>query len=337
MRAKLRSSYFAVSVAREAALAGGATDASSAPNAKPAKGARKAAAAAANPAADPVPVNGAQVGGLEPDDIGYLKALREAQVSAEQFNGVRTEAMAAAAADTAAAADKASAAAAKKQAATKAAEKVEAAAAAKAAKAEAQVNAAAGQASAAAAKKQAAEKVEYEKRQTKKRAEVAEKEAAVAQKAAAYEAAAKVEYEKREVTKREAQEKSAAETTAAELLKSKAALDASRYASAAVPVGGLLRTITRASDVEFPPPPRVWMSIHPEGKSCGHVRSRLECLLSLALLPGPERAGPVRANQAGREAVRRRPGAPQGAHRGRARHAIGTHFEHSFLEFRGIV
>ena len=31
-------------------------------------------------------------------------------------------------------------------------------------------------------------------------------------------------------------------------------------------------------------------SIHPEGKSCGHVRSRFECLLSVALLPGPIRS-----------------------------------------------
>ena len=97
MRAKLGSSLSAVSEAREKALAGGATDVPSTPNARPAKGARKAgtsaAAAAAIPAAVPVPVNGAQVEGLEPDDIGYLKALREAQVSAEKINGVRTEAI----------------------------------------------------------------------------------------------------------------------------------------------------------------------------------------------------------------------------------------------------
>ena len=37
-----------------------------------------------------------------------------------------------------------------------------------------------------------------------------------------------------------------------------------------------------STDVESPPPPptpRVCMSIHPERKSCGHVRSRFECLL----------------------------------------------------------
>jgi len=28
------------------------------------------------------------------------------------------------------------------------------------------------------------------------------------------------------------------------------------------------------------------MSIHPEGKLCGHVRSRFECLFSVTLLPG---------------------------------------------------
>jgi len=43
-----------------------------------------------------------------------------------------------------------------------------------------------------------------------------------------------------------------------------------------------------STDVESPPPPppRVCMSVHPEGKTCRHVRSRFECLLSMTLLPG---------------------------------------------------
>ena len=34
--------------------------------------------------------------------------------------------------------------------------------------------------------------------------------------------------------------------------------------------------------------PRVCMSIHPDGKSCGRVRSRFECLFCMTLLRGPE-------------------------------------------------
>ena len=33
----------------------------------------------------------------------------------------------------------------------------------------------------------------------------------------------------------------------------------------------------------------VGVSIHHEGKSCGHVRSRFECLFSMTLLRGPHR------------------------------------------------
>ena len=45
-----------------------------------------------------------------------------------------------------------------------------------------------------------------------------------------------------------------------------------------------------STDVESPSPPpntqRVCRSIHPEGKSCGHVRYRFECLFSMTLLRG---------------------------------------------------
>ena len=41
--------------------------------------------------------------------------------------------------------------------------------------------------------------------------------------------------------------------------------------------GGSLRTSTRPTCSDEPSP-RVCMSTHPEGNSCGHVQSRLECL-----------------------------------------------------------
>jgi hypothetical protein len=54
--------------------------------------------------------------------------------------------------------------------------------------------------------------------------------------------------------------------------------------------GGSLRKNNCSIDAEFPPPSppppsplRICMSIHPERESCGHVRSRLECLFSMSL------------------------------------------------------
>ena len=58
---------------------------------------------------------------------------------------------------------------------------------------------------------------------------------------------------------------------------------------------------THSTDVEsLPPPPRVCMSIHPEGLLCGHVRYRFECLFSTTLAQGPEAlGGGAEASQAG--------------------------------------
>ena len=42
------------------------------------------------------------------------------------------------------------------------------------------------------------------------------------------------------------------------------------------------------------PIPRVYMRIHPESKSCGHVRYGIECFFSMTLLP--TRRGPVENN-----------------------------------------
>jgi len=56
-----------------------------------------------------------------------------------------------------------------------------------------------------------------------------------------------------------------------------------------IKVGGLLRSSTRPTLCSDEPSPRVYTSNHPEGQSCGHVRSRFECLFSMTLL----RDGPV--------------------------------------------
>ena len=50
----------------------------------------------------------------------------------------------------------------------------------------------------------------------------------------------------------------------------------------------LLRASTRPTLILLAPSPtpRVRMSIHPEGKSCGQARSRFECLFTMTLLPG---------------------------------------------------
>jgi len=66
--------------------------------------------------------------------------------------------------------------------------------------------------------------------------------------------------------------------------------------------GELLRTSSRptlCSDDE--PSTCICMSIHPEGKSCGQVRSRVECLFSLTLPPGQPAAAAARPGAPRRE------------------------------------
>ena len=50
--------------------------------------------------------------------------------------------------------------------------------------------------------------------------------------------------------------------------------------------GGLVRTSTRPTLCSDEPSLRVCMSVHLQGKSCGLVRSRFECLFSVTLLRG---------------------------------------------------
>ena len=75
-----------------------------------------------------------------------------------------------------------------------------------------------------------------------------------------------------------------------------------------------------------PPPPRIPLRFHPEGKSCGRVRTRFECLLSVTLLlgDGPQRGRDARGPRGRRAkdvALRCGPGG-QGGIRGRP-HAGG--------------